>query len=81
VCLHDTEFSKTEIEKKGFTPVTDIYSSAAEAVFLVTMHKEYRHIDFVKLYASGARVLIDGRNQLNKQEVERAGIHYIGIGR
>ena len=81
VCLHDTEFSKTEIEKKGFTPVTDIYSSAAEAVFLVTMHKEYQHIDFAKLYASGARVLIDGRNQLNKQEVERAGIHYIGIGR
>lgn len=81
VCLHDTEFSKTEIEKKGFTPAIDIYASAAEAVFLVTMHKEYQHIDFVKLHASGARVLVDGRNQINKQEVERAGIRYIGIGR
>ena len=81
VCLHDTEFSAAEIEKKGFTPAADLYSTSSEALFLVTMHKEYQHLDYAALSASGVRVIIDGRNQLNKQQVEQAGIHYIGIGR
>jgi nucleotide sugar dehydrogenase len=81
VCLHDTEFSAAEIEKKGFAPASDVYSTASEALFLVTMHKEYQHLDYPALRASGVRVIIDGRNQLNKQQVEQAGIRYIGIGR
>ncbi len=81
VCLHDTEFSAAEIEKKGFKPAADLYTTASEAVFLVTMHKEYKHLDFAAMHASGVRVIIDGRNQLNKQEVEQAGIRYLGIGR
>jgi len=81
VQLHDTEFSKEELEKKGFAAVEDVYASNAEVVFLVTMHREYASIDFLKMHASGVRVLIDGRNQFNKQHVEQAGIRYIGIGR
>lgn len=81
VQLHDTEFSKQELEKKGFTAVDDVYTSGAEVVFLVTMHKEYAAIDFSRMYASGVRVLIDGRNQFNKQHIEQAGIRYFGIGR
>jgi UDP-N-acetyl-D-mannosaminuronate dehydrogenase len=81
VCLHDTEFSAAEIEKKGFVPASDVYSTASEALFLVTMHKEYQHLDYAALSTSGVRVIIDGRNQLNKQQVEQAGIRYIGIGR
>ncbi|MFM7727165.1 MAG: nucleotide sugar dehydrogenase [Flavobacteriales bacterium] len=81
VQLHDTEFSKSELERKGFVAADDVYASQAEVVFLVTMHKEYAGLDFSKLHASGVRLVIDGRNQLNKQHVEQAGIRYIGIGR
>jgi nucleotide sugar dehydrogenase len=81
VYLNDTEFNEAEISRKGFTPVNDIYSSACEAVFLVTMHKEYQQLDFARLYTAGVRVIIDGRNQLKKELVEHAGIRYLGIGR
>ena len=79
--LHDTEFSKEELEKKGFQGVDDVYASGAEALFLVTMHKEYASLDFARLQTAGIRVIIDGRNQLKKEEVENAGIRYLGIGR
>ena len=81
VVLHDTEFTAAELEKKGFNPASSVYETGSEAVFLVTMHKEYKQLDFSKLHTSGTRVIIDGRNQLNKQQVEQAGIRYIGIGR
>jgi UDP-N-acetyl-D-mannosaminuronate dehydrogenase len=81
VSLHDTEFSSDEIEKKGFTPTQDPYTTDAEVVFLVTMHKEYSQLDYAKLHAAGVRVIVDGRNQLHKQTIEQAGIRYLGIGR
>lgn len=81
VLLHDTEFSSDEIEKKGFAPAQDPYTTDAEVVFLVTMHKEYSQLDYAKLHAAGVRVIVDGRNQLHKQTIEQAGIRYLGIGR
>lgn len=81
IVLHDTEFTPAELEKKGFNAASSVYENDAEAVFVVTMHQEYKQLDFSKLHAAGVRVLVDGRNQLNKQAIEQAGIHYIGIGR
>ncbi len=79
--VHDTEFSDEELRKKGFTPAADIYSSGAEAVLLVTTHKQYRDIDFGKLAAAGVKVFVDGRNSFDRQKVEAAGLQYIGIGK
>ncbi len=81
VKVHDTEFSSVELERKGFKPTDDIYNTNAEAVFLVTMHKQYAAIDFAKLASAGVKVFIDGRNSIDKSKVEAAGIEYIGIGR
>jgi nucleotide sugar dehydrogenase len=81
VGLHDVEFSTAEISSRQFNPVADIYESGAEVIFLVTMHKEYYGLDFKRLYASGARFFVDGRNLVDRSEVERAGICYHGIGR
>jgi len=79
--VHDTEFSDEELRKKGFSPAADIYSSGAEAVLLVTTHKQYRDIDFGKLAAAGVKVFVDGRNSFDRQQVEAAGLQYIGIGK
>jgi nucleotide sugar dehydrogenase len=81
VKVHDTEFSSTELGRKGFKAADDLYSTNAEAVFLVTMHKQYATIDFAKLAANGVKVIVDGRNNLDKNKVETAGMKYIGIGR
>lgn len=81
ITLHDTEFSADELARKGFKACSDIYNSGAEVVFLVTMHKEYTSLDLKRLAASRVKVIIDGRNQLNAQNIEEAGMRYIGIGR
>ena len=79
--VHDTEFSADELSKKGFVPSGDMYSSGAEAVFLVTMHKQYKDIDFKKLADSGVKYFVDGRNAIDRKKVEAAGIEYFGIGK
>jgi nucleotide sugar dehydrogenase len=81
ISLHDTEFNEEELGRKGFNACSDIYNSGAEAIFLVTAHKQYKEIDFGKLAASGAKVFVDGRNFFSKDIVEAAGIRYIGIGK
>ena len=81
VRVHDAEYSAEEITARGFTAANDVYDSSAEVVFLVTMHKEYFHLDFEKLSMQGVRYFIDGRNSFNRSDVEKTGISYFGIGR
>ncbi|WP_276500486.1 nucleotide sugar dehydrogenase [Terrimonas pollutisoli] len=80
VWVHDTEFSPEEIKAKGLDAAVDIYSNNTEVVFLVTMHKEYGEINFVQLSKSGTKFFVDGRNAVDRKEVEVAGILYFGIG-
>ena len=56
VAVHDVEYSPEEIASKGFTATPGIYDSRAEVIFLVTMHKEYYHLDFEKLAMQGSQV-------------------------
>ena len=81
VGLNDVEYKAEEIRDRGFNAVEDIYASNAEVVFLVTMHQEYYQIDFKRLAGSGVKYVVDGRNGMDKEKVEGAGILYIGIGR
>jgi len=81
VTVHDTEFSVEELKKKEFQPAKGLYESGAEAAFLVTMHKEYKDIDFKKLAASGVKYFVDGRNAVDRKKVEEAGMEYFGIGK
>ncbi|MCG2614166.1 nucleotide sugar dehydrogenase [Terrimonas sp. NA20] len=80
VFMHDAEFSQPELEHKGFA-FADPSKTDAEVVFLVTMHREYRQLDFTAMAANGVRFIVDGRNALDRRIVESAGISYTGIGR
>jgi UDP-N-acetyl-D-mannosaminuronate dehydrogenase len=80
VWVHDTEYSPEEINAKGLNAAVDIYSNNAEVVFLVTMHKEFREIDFLQLSKTGTKFFVDGRNAIDKQKVAEVGIQYFGIG-
>jgi nucleotide sugar dehydrogenase len=80
VVVHDTEYSILEIEEKGLHAAADLYTTGCEVAFLVTMHREYGGIDFEKLARNGVKYFVDGRNSLNRNEIQATGIHYIGIG-
>ena len=52
---------------------------SAKALLIATNHKEIKTVDFSKY--PNIKVIIDGRNCLDKQKIEKLGIYYKGIGR
>ena len=80
VKVHDTEYSKGELERKGFQSTGELYNNNCEVVFLVTMHSEYNDLNFEKLAKGGTKYFVDGRNSIDRSKVQSAGIEYIGIG-
>ncbi len=54
----------------------------ADALVLVTEWPGYRKLDWPRIAAAMRhKVLIDGRNYLDREEITSAGLRYIGIGR
>ena len=53
----------------------------SEALIIATNHKEFINIPVEKFTKHGIKVIVDGKNCLNKEEIERHGIIYKGIGR
>jgi len=51
------------------------------AVIIATDHKEFREITPDLLIKHGVKVIIDGKNCLNKEDFSDTGIFYKGIGR
>jgi nucleotide sugar dehydrogenase len=50
-------------------------------IILVTDHKEFKDIDPNKFKQNNIRIVIDGRNCLDKEEIKSLDIKYHGIGR
>ncbi|MFZ1249545.1 MAG: nucleotide sugar dehydrogenase [Candidatus Saccharimonadales bacterium] len=73
---------------KNFAHNTHVSSSlasalkGADAIFIATAHKQFQQELTVKLLKKHhIRYVLDGRNILDKAALEKAGIHYRGIGR
>lgn len=52
-----------------------------ECVVIITDHNEFKNLDFNLLKERGVKVIIDGRNILDKEKIKELGIVYKGIGR
>lgn len=52
-----------------------------EAVIVATNHKEFAGLTATTLKKAGIRIVIDGKNYLNKDAIIQSGILYKGIGR
>lgn len=68
----------------GVKVADDAYTAGAraDAVSVVTEWKEYRSLDMERLAAAmEGRLVVDGRNCLDPDAVEAAGLVYEGIGR
>lgn len=63
------------------TNVEDL-ADGADALVLVTEWPEYRELDLEKLSKlMRTRVIVDGRNAFDGDEVRRAGFRYVAVGR
>ncbi|KKQ51435.1 MAG: Nucleotide sugar dehydrogenase [Parcubacteria group bacterium GW2011_GWD2_38_11] len=83
------------LEKNGakvvtFDPFVPAMSSAksidellekSEAILLATNHQEFIDIPVEKFVQNNIKVITDGKNCLNKSEIQKYGIIYKGIGR
>ncbi|MFA5070027.1 MAG: nucleotide sugar dehydrogenase [Patescibacteria group bacterium] len=53
----------------------------SEAIIIITDHREFKEMDLKKLKKFGVKVVIDGKNCLDKEKILKMGIIYKGIGR
>lgn len=80
IYVNDPLYTDSEIAGFGVTPLSLEDETAAEmdVVILQAFHKQYETLTFSKFVS--CKVLLDGRNSLNSDDISQAGIKYIGIG-
>jgi nucleotide sugar dehydrogenase len=74
--VYDPYFS----EKSSVKSLSELLRKT-QAILVVTNHKEFINMDVKKLKQYGIKVVIDGKNCLNKNEIQKMDIIYKGIGR
>jgi UDP-N-acetyl-D-mannosaminuronic acid dehydrogenase len=74
---HDPYFTPEELRALGFEPCEA--PCPADAVAVQAWHDAYRDLDFAAF--RGLRAVLDGRNVLDRERIEAAGLRYAGIGR
>jgi UDP-N-acetyl-D-mannosaminuronate dehydrogenase len=50
-------------------------------IILATDHNEFKNMDLNKLKENSIKIIIDGRNCLDRQKIKSLGILYHGVGR
>ena len=53
----------------------------SDYIILATAHNEFKEMDLSRLKNNGIKIIIDGRNCLDKEKIKSLGIIYHGIGR
>ena len=76
---YDPLYTREEVE--NYSVVYAPSCTGSDAVVILTDHKEFTALSWEHLYKTGTRVVIDGRNILEKHEIELIGFSYAGIGR
>jgi nucleotide sugar dehydrogenase len=77
--VHDPLFSQDEIRTLGLEPVDRLPPEHVDALIVQAWHDAYRNLDLRSF--AGCRAALDGRNALDRAQVEAAGMQYVGIGR
>jgi nucleotide sugar dehydrogenase len=79
VLLNDPLFSQEEIEAHGVRSVELNALPPVDAVILQCYHDAYRGLDVSQF--EGCKVVLDGRNVLDREVIEARGVQYLGVGR
>lgn len=78
VYVDDPLFSRDELRALGYTPLAPGQEREIRVIMLQASHQAYRSLDF-RQFAS-CQVVLDGRNALNREQIEALGMQYIAIG-
>lgn len=76
---HDPLFDQHETLSLGATPASPGDLGSFDAIIVQASHGDYDTIDWSHL--KPGTVVVDGRNTLSRELIERAGAIYMGIGR
>jgi nucleotide sugar dehydrogenase len=76
---HDPFFSADHLRQRGFEPYELGSSVPVRVAILQAAHEAYRSLDPAML--PGLELFVDGRNALEREPFDRAGVAYVGIGR
>jgi nucleotide sugar dehydrogenase len=77
--VHDPYYSGDELRRHGATPYDLLDPAPVDAAVLQANHRAYADLDFRSL--PGCRVVLDGRNAIERARVESAGLTYLAVGR
>jgi len=70
-------YAKKDSNVGSFDEILD----KSDYIILVTNHDEFKNMDLNKLKENNIKIIIDGRNCLNKDKIKSLNILYHGIGR
>jgi nucleotide sugar dehydrogenase len=77
--INDPLYSPEELARYAEpVPLDDL--PPFDALVLQAYHADYRGFDWGQLLARGCKVVLDGRNALNRADIEALGLKYLGIG-
>ena len=76
---HDPYFTPDHIRDHGFEPYELGSSVPVRVAILQAAHEAYRSLDPATM--PGLELFVDGRNALEREPFDRAGVRYVGIGR
>jgi UDP-N-acetyl-D-glucosamine dehydrogenase len=67
---------------KSMSNVKNIDASiTSDCIVIVTDHQEFKSLDLHLLKSKGVKLIVDGRNILDKEKIKKLDIVYKGIGR
>ncbi|MEM4346985.1 MAG: nucleotide sugar dehydrogenase [Candidatus Altiarchaeota archaeon] len=69
------------VPEKSSVPSLDELLKKVNYLILATDHREFKRMNLRKLRENNIKVIIDGKNCLNKKKIQNLGIDYKGIGR
>lgn len=79
--VNDPLYTLEELAQYGAEPVELGHLPQVDASILQAHHDPYRSLDWHRLASLGCKVVLDGRNSLDKREIEGTGMRYLGMGR
>ncbi len=69
------------VKKESNVNDTDELLQKSDYIILATNHNEFKNMDLDKLKENNIKIIIDGRNCLDKEKIKKMLILYHGIGR
>ncbi len=69
------------VQKEGSAKDLDEALAGTVAVVIATAHPQFKSLSPDDLVNKGVKFIIDGRNCLDKEQMESVGLNYQGIGR